>query len=181
MGTNENNTSGVSRRDLLKKGAVAGGIVWTAPMVLSISDVAGASYPGSAGSLPPCTKNYVVKWNLSESGSWSGCQGEIGGTCLTGDYESGCTTAYGPPSAAGGGTYVVYIDARLGKSSSGPYIQQVSGSTNGGQPGAGRCGPAGVEYVAPNGTYPNGAWKVTFVGNAPNGSGLSNASVSWCA
>lgn len=51
--------AGLSRRDLIKRGAIAGGLVWTAPVILSITDKAAAMH-GSPGECDP-GKYYAAK------------------------------------------------------------------------------------------------------------------------
>lgn len=52
--------SGLTRRDLIRRGAVAGGILWTAPLVLQTA-------AGASGGCSPCTcaTNYSGKWNTN--------------------------------------------------------------------------------------------------------------------
>lgn len=58
MGTE--GAQGVSRRDLIRRGAVAAGVAWTAPMILQ-----SAAAAGTQCSPCECTKAYAVKWNTS--------------------------------------------------------------------------------------------------------------------
>jgi hypothetical protein len=50
-------TSGLSRRDLIKRGAIMGGVVWAAPAVTSMASPAFASSPPPNG----CTDKYRFK------------------------------------------------------------------------------------------------------------------------
>ena len=77
---------GLTRRDLLRKSAVAGGIVWTAPVVMSFSSTAGAAEgsPPPTGVCRPGSTLAVgyVKYNLDEQ-EWEALGGQLGtGRCL---------------------------------------------------------------------------------------------------
>lgn len=178
MGTNEER-SGLSRRDLMKKGAVAGGIVWTAPLVLSANSVASASH-----SVQPCTTLYYLKYSTNPS------TGEITGSCEAGigqndchneglvpgyskdaDVESGCGTAYDPVDNT------VVLDTYLNKNSSLGLIQNVVGYTKAGNGG---CAVATVTDQPVTAEYPNGGFKVTFPVSA-GGAGASHVEISFCA
>lgn len=53
--TDETTSGGLSRRNLLKKGAIAGGIAWTAPVISSLATPAAAAVQGpSPGSFSCC-------------------------------------------------------------------------------------------------------------------------------
>jgi hypothetical protein len=56
-------TSGLSRRDLIKRGAVVGGVVWAAPVVSSMASPAFASSPPPGG----CTDKYRFKIDYEET------------------------------------------------------------------------------------------------------------------
>jgi len=67
----------VSRRDLLKKSAVAGAIVWTAPVLMSSPAFAAT---GKCSGSKPCVNFYYVKYNGStedcvSTADGSGCPG----------------------------------------------------------------------------------------------------------
>lgn len=173
----ENQTGGVSRRDLLKKGAVAGGIVWTAPVVMSLGDVAAAS------SHPPCNRFFYLKYSTNPStGEITGsCEEGIGsGDCHDGliegynqgrnDIESGCGTAYDPVD-----NYVV-LDIYFDKLTTNPLIQNVLGYTKAGDTG---CEIADVDAEAVSTLYPNGGHRVTFPRTA-GGAGASHVEISFC-
>ena len=60
--TEEN--SGLSRRDLIKRGAVVGGVVWAAPVVSSMANPAFASSPPPPGD---CTDKYRFQVDYGET------------------------------------------------------------------------------------------------------------------
>ncbi len=53
-----NEASGLSRRDLMKRGAVAGAVVWSAPVLMSSPAFAATT---ACGGSKPCTDFYYVK------------------------------------------------------------------------------------------------------------------------
>lgn len=72
----------IGRRDLLKKGAVAGGLVWASPMVFS--GTAGADHPIDVGACNDCPHHqlYGVKYN-NGTGFESLPTASNPGNCLT--------------------------------------------------------------------------------------------------
>ncbi|MDQ1519415.1 MAG: hypothetical protein QOI55_488 [Actinomycetota bacterium] len=57
----------ISRRSALRRGLVAGGVVWAAPVIMSVPAYAGEGGGGTKkGTLVPCTKYYAVR--ISEQG-----------------------------------------------------------------------------------------------------------------
>ncbi|MCO8127428.1 twin-arginine translocation signal domain-containing protein [Acidimicrobiia bacterium EGI L10123] len=171
-------TSGVSRRDLLKKSAVAGGIVWAAPLILS--DTAGATYIGSPAD---CVSYYWCKGTTNDTG------GEITGV---GGEPSHCyTPAPGgsgpanPPEYVPGRTYgsacgtvksfsdnTITLYANLDGDTSKAKIQAVSGYTKGGA-GEGSCAVAAVKKNA------DGTWTITFP-LTTNAGGFSHVEFAFC-
>lgn len=178
----ENQTGGVSRRDLLKKGAVAGGIVWTAPLIMS--DVAGAQT--SAGSPAGCTTFYRAKWNRNPSDTgWQTCETGFGAQDCLGTagatYTSACPVvlpAQGPPQPYTGG-YVIYVPQYI----DGKEVKDLQGATKGGS-GEGSCGiTTGTLLTLAESQalgYSTRVYRVTFAANAPNGRGLSHAEITFC-
>lgn len=70
-------TTGISRRDVMKKGAVAGAIVWSAPMLTSSPAFAAS---GKCSGSKPCETFYYVKFtdanedcNATSDGDGTGC------------------------------------------------------------------------------------------------------------
>lgn len=169
-------TSGVSRRDLLKKSAVAGGIVWAAPMILS--DTAGATYMGSP---EDCKAYYWCKFKTTDSppnittseGAPSHCYNEGKGGDPDGPgyvaartYGSACETV----KSVSGNTITLY--ARLNNDPSKPLIQAVSGYTKGGS-GANSCAAGGAVKNA------DGTWTITFPATTGAG-GFSHVEFAFC-
>jgi hypothetical protein len=101
----------ISRRDLLKKSAVAGGIVWATPMILS--DVAHAAI--TCDSCPP-GKKYTIKYN-NNNGALGACtaDGGQGNFCHDPNLPSGCHLVAGTPTFEpnqdGGGKITITIIA----------------------------------------------------------------------
>jgi hypothetical protein len=64
-------TTGMNRRDLLKKGAVGGALVWTAPVILSRASAGAQEINGSPGDLcrPSITMTHVAAFFVSSSGT----------------------------------------------------------------------------------------------------------------
>jgi len=56
----EENGAGLSRRDLIKRGAVVGGVVWAAPVVQSLTSPAFAGTPGGG----ECENFFRFKFNV---------------------------------------------------------------------------------------------------------------------
>jgi hypothetical protein len=102
----------ISRRDLLKKSAVAGGIVWATPMILS--DVAHAAI--TCESCPP-GKKYTIKYETPETGTLGACTADSGegNACYDASLPSGCNLVAGTPTfvpnGSGGGTVTITIVA----------------------------------------------------------------------
>lgn len=174
MTTNENQTGDVSRRDLLKKGAVAGGIVWAAPLILS--SPAGASYVGSDSE---CTHFYFGKLDTNETNETitpDTCQGSTNGsTCYASGgagfvggrtYGSACETII----AISGRT--ITLSKHLNDDPTQPEIRAVEGFTKGGTV----CGDAGPSGIAQNA---DGTWTITFPRRSPGG-GFSHVEFSFC-
>ena len=92
-----------SRRDLLKKGLVAGGIVWTAPVVTTLNTPLAAATGSSGGSYTYCfddgtTEGWTIDntagaggglWNVSNDRSVSASFSLHYGTGTGGDYTGG--------------------------------------------------------------------------------------------
>jgi len=80
LGTNvtDDTGAGLSRRDLIKRGAVVGGVVWAAPVVQSLSSPAFAGTPGGG----ECENFFRFKFNLT-----NGVFVPDGGTTLPGGDE----------------------------------------------------------------------------------------------
>lgn len=171
----ENQIGGVSRRDLLKKGAVAGGIVWAAPLVLS--SPAGASYVGSDSE---CTHFYYGKFDTNETAETitpGTCQGSTNGsTCYAPGgagyvenrtYGSACATVI----AVSGRTLT--LSKYLNNDPTQPEIRAVEGFTKGGTV----CGDAGASGVTQNSS--DGTWTITFPRRSPGG-GFSHVEFAFC-
>lgn len=77
---------GMSRRDLMKRGAVVGGtLMWTAPAVQMLSRPAFAQAPGSPGGQGDCTNLFRFLFNVNGSGT--------GGSFDTGNGDADCKPA----------------------------------------------------------------------------------------
>lgn len=91
MDASERNQPDLGRRDVIKKAAVAGAVVWSAPIILS--STAGASDP--SGTCPPkdCKKTYFVRFDTS-------CQGDLPGGGGHDECRAAISAAYPalPPS-----------------------------------------------------------------------------------
>lgn len=156
VGTNENQ-SGISRRDLLKKGAVAGGIVWVAPVVLS--DVAGAA--STVGSPRNCLVRYAAKLDLVQTNGVvtqfpTGCgvppsTGNSSCVDQTLTYQDPCTMI---TTELDGNTPIVYVPAELNGEPI-TYIAAFNKMGNG-------CEPADVVKLG------DGSYKLTFDSTASN-------------
>ena len=87
---------GLTRRDLLRKSAVAGGIVWTAPVVQTFAAPRAFAQEGSPPPHGDCTPGTTVavayvKYNVSED-EWETIGGRLGsGRCL--DPSDFCQSA----------------------------------------------------------------------------------------
>lgn len=165
-----------SRRDLLRKGAVAGGIVWAAPMLLSSP----ASAQSTTGSPPPeeaCTTFYYVMLDAH----FENCSGVVAnsnpraGQCFTEGntfytagrtYGSGCATIISADAA----TRTVVLGATLGNAPGGAPVQQVEAGTKGGTV----CGAASVTRNA------DGTYTIVFPASTEGGA-LSNVAMAFCA
>lgn len=182
----ENQTGNVSRRDLLKKGAVAGGIVWTAPLIMS--DVAGAQTDaGSPSEIGECTTFYRAKWERNGNNTaWNACTTGVGAQDCLGardaTYGSACPLvlpAQGPPQPRSGGGYVIYVPQYI----DGKEVQNVQGATKGGS-GDGSCAVTDGMLLSLAESqalgYSTRVWRVVFPSNAPNGGALSHAEIIFC-
>src|SRR3954465_5463315 len=54
----------ISRRSMLSRGLVAGGIVWAAPVISSVPAYAGGKGGPKKGTVVPCTAYYAVRFTL---------------------------------------------------------------------------------------------------------------------
>lgn len=173
MGTNENQSGGVSRRDLLKKGAVAGGIVWAAPVVLS--DVAGADTNVGTPSL--CTAWYSLKFetpNGPSSLASATCIPELGAGNICEKYQgrtygNGC----GAVAAKGmtpGGIGFVTLSATFTTPDGVKPILSVQASTKGGT----TCADATHVHQEAD-----GSWRIEFPSSA-GGNQMSNVQIIFC-
>lgn len=87
--------SGLSRRDVLKRGGIVAGVAWTAPMLLSVTPAA-ASVSSCPDQRPPCDGVCCVPEDncvLQDDGSFDCVEpGGLGGNCKNqGSGTSGCT------------------------------------------------------------------------------------------
>lgn len=160
---------GVSRRDLLKKGAVAGGIVWTAPLVLSARDVAGADHTGPA-SAPTCALYYAGMYPTDDTGTIRGpvsaCEGSFGSQgCYqapTGTtYRSGCSAVTSIDTA----TNTIHLASTI----NGKQILDVFGSSKASN---NVCADATVVKNA------DGTWSVTYPRSVTGGNPSGTAATS---
>lgn len=76
----------LGRRDIIKKAAVAGGLAWTAPMILS------SQVSATVGTCPDgCPTCYAAKFDWDEDNDvWKTCSGVGGSPC--GSSITACTT-----------------------------------------------------------------------------------------
>jgi hypothetical protein len=98
---------GLSRRALIRRGAIIGGVVWAAPVVQSMTSPAFAA--GSEVTHDPCTATFFVKYHLPTSehrfGFWSGTEGTGRWSCRPPSYDAAIKpslTGKGHAKAAGG-------------------------------------------------------------------------------
>ena len=81
---------GLSRRALIRRGAIIGGVVWAAPVVQSMTSPAFAA--GSQVHHDPCTAMFFVKYHLPTSehrfGVWSGSEGTGRYSCRPPSYDA---------------------------------------------------------------------------------------------
>lgn len=78
-------TSGLSRRDLIKRGAIMGGVVWAAPAVTSMASPAFASSPPPNG----CTDKYRFKIDFGSTTFSTPTNPDNGNQeCLPDDWDS---------------------------------------------------------------------------------------------
>jgi len=90
---------GLTRRDLIKRGAVAGGLVWTAPLILE-----SAAAATTAGCSPcDCVTFYSGKWDTSAANL---CSAVLSNPSTAGPngIDPTCGNASGGPSAYQPGT-----------------------------------------------------------------------------
>lgn len=165
MEANENQSSGMSRRDLLKKGAVAGGIVWTAPVVLG--GVAGAQV--GTGSPNPCTTLLFAKFGANGSGvitsNLNDCEDGVGqNDCLNGvngyskgdpEIQSLCSAIVGIDSD----TNTIYLAATISTASGSMPLQEITGYVKAAN---NACGSGIAATPAASATYPTAAWQIEF-------------------
>jgi hypothetical protein len=158
MGVTEQG-SGISRRDLIKKGAVAGGIVWTAPLILS--DTAGATY---VGSIEDCQHYYWCKYAADDTNDVITTRDGVPSHCYViappnntvgPGYVQGRTYQDGCASVIGVSGRTITLSKHLNNDTTEPVIEAVSGYTKSGS-GAGSCAAAGVTQNA------DGTWTITF-------------------
>ena len=192
-----NSQAGSTRREVLKKGAVAGAIVWTAP-ILSSSPAFAAT--GACSGSKPCTDFYFM-----QSTGGTNCAGTDGSctypTVTDCDenpvtLQSGCTLGANKPVVTNGGNsgsivfpagvVPIYINAKLGSTC---YLMLVNddglGNLTLGDPSVTPAPCNGVTY-----SLQKVAGKWTFTINvedtsncspgAPNGQGLSHLATAFC-
>jgi hypothetical protein len=106
-------TAGTTRREVLKKGAVAGAIVWAAPIVSSSPAFAST---GQCSGSKPCTDYYFINstGGTNCGGSDGSCPTPVVNNC-EGDpvtFQSGCTLppATRPTIVNTGGTGTITFD-----------------------------------------------------------------------
>jgi hypothetical protein len=79
--------TGLSRRDLMKKGAVAGAIVWSAPLLTSTPAFAATT---ECGGSQPCTTWYYAKVEGSDRTTSGSCSGDDAGDGTDDGRGNGC-------------------------------------------------------------------------------------------
>lgn len=102
--------SGISRRDLIKKGAVAGAIVWTIPMIETVPAYA-ATGSGCPPSAPLAISGAAVVYTIGG-----------GSTVYWAAFGSGQTTCSNPPSVPNDSDFAAPVAA------CGAYVQVSNGS-----------------------------------------------------
>lgn len=161
--TESMNSEGLSRRDVLKRSVVAGGLVWAAPTILASP----AAAQTSTGACPNCPTGqlYGLKFdsaNFTATGDFQACtsigSGRNPATCIeqpTGGVASGCCLLQEPhkliDASASGGVTTVTLQ---------PGVQFCSGATKGGNNTGDPCltGPPAVTWS----TDSNGVTTVTL-------------------
>ncbi len=80
--TDKNSRSGISRRDVIRRGAIIGGVAWSAPIVQSLTSPAFAA--GSEAEEGICDRYIFVKYNLpgTDPANFTGDEGVGNITCL---------------------------------------------------------------------------------------------------
>jgi hypothetical protein len=107
-----NDESGMTRRDMLRRGAIVGGtLLWVAPAIQSMAPRAFAQTDGELpGSVPQCAACYCWNGNKQSPTSNRGFDGDLGsgsGLDSISDCQNFCahTGAYAGGGGAPGGPY----------------------------------------------------------------------------
>lgn len=77
--------SGISRRDLIKKGAVAGAVIWTVPMIESVP-----AYAATGSTLSTTCSYFVLVYTINGAGPYAdrvGSSGACGGNTTSHDVQ----------------------------------------------------------------------------------------------
>ncbi|HET9441892.1 MAG TPA: hypothetical protein VFO65_01145 [Acidimicrobiales bacterium] len=113
----DTNQSGMSRRTLIKRSAIAGGLVWAAPVVTSMSPAFGQTTAGTpdtqdisfVAALITCgTTVYRVKWNTNPDGTLQSPE------CGTSFAVDGCADQLPGGNTESCGSFVATFDANTG-------------------------------------------------------------------
>jgi hypothetical protein len=156
---------GLSRRDLIKRSAVVGGVAWAAPTVLS-----SLSSPAAAHTATCCTGPNVFRLK-----SGAGCT-----SCDTGVGANDCLTTFGANCCLFNNGVTLACTTTTHTWTLAAGIQFCQGAAKVGQNCAlGSCltGPANVSHTH----NANGTTTVTITGSAGSGCGLSHSEIVVCA
>jgi hypothetical protein len=159
---------GLSRRDLIKRSAVVGGVAWAAPTILS-----SLSSPAAAGVNGCCSGPNVFRLK-----SGDGCATTP--TCSTGVGVNDCLTTFGANCCLFSNGVTLSCTATTHTWTLAAGIQFCEGAAKVGEACAlGSCltGPANVSHTH----NANGTTTVTITGSAGAGCGLSHSEIVVCA
>lgn len=159
----ETSERGLSRRDLIKRSAVVGGVVWAAPTLLS-----GLSSPAAAQTSGCCSGPNVFRMKSENSSCVAGGGGAA--NCLTGGTSSNCLCNNGVTLSVGANTHTWTLS---------PGIQFCAGAAKVGEAcedGSCLTDPPFVTTATVDGTT-----VVTITGSADEGCGLSHSEIIVCA